>query len=80
MLYSLPTCGPCKSVKAALVKRDIPHTVVDLSELDDEALNALRTEVGGGQLQTPTLRLSNGALVVKDIQRMLDAIRRAAKA
>jgi len=81
IVYTTPTCAPCRVVKSKLDRLGIAHEVVDLT-LDDDALAHLReltkAATGSDTVHTPTLELGGElrmiGMVPVDLQAVIDEV------
>lgn len=70
VLFSQPSCNPCRAVKAALNKSGVPHRVIDIQQ-DERATEILRS---GGYKGTPVMELPDGVFTA-NVTEMLTAIK-----
>ena len=70
VLYSSPTCAPCKNVKTWLARTNVEYDELDIYD------NAQVVQEATGMLQPPTILFNNTVIVGANYSRLADVFKR----
>ncbi len=69
VVYSTPTCHPCKAAKLRLDEDGIPYQAIDLTQ-DAATLSKLKLTLGTPTVNTPLFRWNGEYLSIADLPRI----------
>lgn len=71
VVFSTPTCAPCKAIKKLLDSDGIDYTPIDLTE-DADALERIKSELKVALVQTPLFRWKGKYLTIASLPQVRD--------